>query len=229
MAVQPISTAHMAYATIDENSLFIHGGQVYTPLGYSSTTNQFFSLDLTQSWDVSEPAWKELKYPINFSAIWTPSGHSISVAPDGRSFTMWVLGQLTANYSIHEDSWSPSIDAATRATLSNTGMKATTDPTTGHVHIPGSGTNYSMTIYDFSNGRITYVPLIPAMGTAQRDYAFAWCQPRKTFLIFLSSDYSPIDPFYEYSPSTGQWSKVVSLVSFDCKNWGDGDDFFSCP
>ncbi|KAG0272680.1 hypothetical protein BGZ96_005226, partial [Linnemannia gamsii] len=72
----------MAYATIDENTFYIQGGNIHPPPGgvVTKVTLQLFSLDLTQNWDAASAPWKRLAIPS--SNLPQTYGHSMTVSPD---------------------------------------------------------------------------------------------------------------------------------------------------
>ncbi|KAF9198965.1 hypothetical protein BGZ49_000087 [Haplosporangium sp. Z 27] len=97
-----VSSANMAYGS-SNSILYVQGGQ-----GQSQTRlSQFFSLDLTSSWDVSSPAWKSLSLPTttNTSGI-VVSGGSGTLDPSGRFIvTSSQQHQTAAVYVYQQNLW----------------------------------------------------------------------------------------------------------------------------
>ncbi|KAF8933979.1 hypothetical protein BGZ47_010568, partial [Haplosporangium gracile] len=54
----PTMAYFSAYVTVDESTLYMQGGSSDSTTDI--TYNQFYSLDLTQSWDTSNPPWSEI-------------------------------------------------------------------------------------------------------------------------------------------------------------------------
>ncbi|KAK3830337.1 MAG: hypothetical protein J3R72DRAFT_455962 [Linnemannia gamsii] len=206
----PIPVTNMAYATIDEKTLYVHGGWVRTTF-----TTQFFSLDLTQdSWDVSSPPWRQLTYPNSeFDSV--SYGHSMSVSPDGRTLTVWIYSAETivVNYSVTDNRW-------TRLPIkyeNNNAARAVTDPTTGTVYIP-AGTVAESAVR--SNDLVKYnvasgisVEVIPSsVVIPQPGYLFVWSKVRKSFILYTGFS-NTTNPFYEYTPSNGKWKGLHTTGS----------------
>lgn len=206
---QPLSTSSMAYTTIDENTLYVQGGQVYNGLESApNASDQFYSLDLTQSWNTSSPPWKKLTPPDGLKGA---HGHSISVAPDSRTFTIWVFNKTRINviYNIDNNTWSSPPSPVSKEVISRIGLKAATDPTTGLVYIPDPGNlRNSMAVYGPSLEAVTTLTFDSELGTISENYSFAWCQLRKSFILFTG--YFATVSFFEYSPTTSGWSRLVS-------------------
>ncbi|KAF9912339.1 hypothetical protein EC991_011031 [Linnemannia zychae] len=217
----------MAYATVDEKTLYIHGGfkvpnsNIFEP--------QFFSLDLTQdTWDVSNPPWKQLPYSNVFgNTAVLPAQHALTVSQDGRTLSMWIGGEpvnkVFANYSITDNKW-------TRLSVSYNlffEVRAATDPTTGMVYFPaGDGL--------FTKAYQTLVKVDPSLRFTAEDIplsamhipgtpnAFVWNKLRSSFIIYLDSASAPPPayPFYEYTPSNRQWKALNTTGPYPIKSMG---------
>ncbi|KAK3831872.1 MAG: hypothetical protein J3R72DRAFT_244255 [Linnemannia gamsii] len=198
-----VSTFGMGYATVDENTLYVHGGgQWGRRQGESVTVPQFYSLDLTISgWDTSSPPWKALPY--------NPNVESMTVSLDGKTLTTWCTPG-TANYSIKSNSWTQPVGVNINL-LAN--QRPATDPSTGTVYFPGGAVNSTIK-YNFEQGQ-PVIESIPAnlfnTGTFFQ-YSFVWCQARKSFILFTDDGFNPNNPFFEYTPSNSQWKALVSLM-----------------
>lgn len=215
----PISSYGMAYATIDENTLYIHGGVNLQPGGgMTQLSSQFYSLDLTQNWDTSSPPWKVLPVPPLTFSLSLSSHHSMTVSPNRQTLTLWSAFPVdtAANYSINTTAWSqvPLTTTSLRGLqITGTGLHAATDPTTGLVYIPAAGFHNTnkMARFSFLTGESILIESSPRFGvTAQNSYSFAWCQTRKSFILF-SGDATIPAPFFEYSPRTNNWTILVCV------------------
>ncbi|KAF9141054.1 hypothetical protein BG015_001417, partial [Linnemannia schmuckeri] len=193
----------MAYATVDENTFYVHGGIRHQSLGGPMT--QFYALDLTQNWDTSNPPWRELA-PAPYGSH---SKHFITIPPDHQTLTIWSTGSLYSvfNYSIADAIWTRL--STTGLAIFGTGFHAATDPTNGAVYVPAAGpySNQKMSKFSFVTGSSTLIDVPPTLVAAQDGYSFAWCQTRKSFILFTGNTSTP-KLFFEYLPSTGQWGTM---------------------
>ncbi|KAF9123087.1 Multiple epidermal growth factor-like domains protein 8 [Mortierella sp. 14UC] len=197
----------MAYTTVDEKTLFIHGG-----ITVGLEQPQFFSLDLTQdSWDVSSPPWKTLVLTSSIGGTLVYA-HTFSTSPDGRTLTVWMglLGQV-ANYNIADNKWTqvplPEFKFAYA-------LPAATDPTTGTVYIPAGAFNNVRTMvkYNIASGHTTE-PIPSSVAISDRFKSFVWSKVRKSFILHAYTGETAY-PFYEYTPSNAQW-KVLSTTGLN--------------
>ncbi|KAK3804798.1 MAG: hypothetical protein J3R72DRAFT_130096 [Linnemannia gamsii] len=214
-AQAPVSTWAMAYATVDENTLYVHRG-IKTPApNQAIEVPQFYSLDLTKSgWDTSNPPWTVLT---SHDMALSGDLHSMTVSPDGKTLTTWYMrdsknpnAYLAANYSIADNSWT----LVPFSMALEFPQRPATDPTTGTVYIPGGSVN-SMIKYNFAQGQIITEPIPPLVKTdftTLYGYSFVWCQARKSF-IFFTSDISIKSSFFEYTPSNSQW-RLLPAIGF---------------
>jgi hypothetical protein len=205
----------MAYATINEDTFYVQGGTLITGTGSSTNTSQFYALDLTQpTWNTLNPPWKALVYPANLNALSLTAGHSISVAPDSSSFTMWIYSpNLIVNYNVASGVWTQVLPTPSLTLFQGSDLQAATDPTTGLVYIPGApGTYNTMSVYTPSIGMALSVPIPSTLVAATGFYTFVWSQIRKTFIFFSGNAATP-NPFFEFSPSAGKWTAMVRLLA----------------
>ncbi|KAF9082029.1 hypothetical protein BGX23_000183 [Mortierella sp. AD031] len=205
----------MAYTTIDENTLYIHGGIDYSDQNTttsSAKSKQFFALDLTlPSWNTSAPPWRQ----INVDGDSGPGAyvHSFSVSPDRRTLTVWdpVLNGTIMNYSLDTKAWTRVSARPAEYTTYGWGVQAASDPTTGFVYTPSgfSNSNNDMFVYDLSAKTATPAPMPPKDGFQLKWYAysFVWSEVRRSFLIFGGEgNFGPY--FYEYNPSGSNWTEI---------------------
>ena len=204
----------MGYTTINEDTFYIQGGTLITGTGTSaSNTSQFYALDLTQpTWDTLNPPWKALAYPIGLAALSTTAGHSISVAPDSSSFTMWIYNpNLIVTYNVASGAWAQVLPTPPTTLFKGNDLQAATDPSTGLVYIPGAAAHYNtMSVYSFSTGMSPSVAIPYTLIFGGGYYAFVWSQVRKTF-IYFGGDTATLNPFFEFSPTFSKWTTLVRL------------------
>ncbi|KAG0286344.1 hypothetical protein BGZ97_007468 [Linnemannia gamsii] len=212
-ATAPNMVYYPAYATVGENTLYIQGGaNVANP---SLKYNQFFSLDLSRSWNTSNPPWAEVTVtgiPARLKAAF----HSMSLSKDSKTLTIWDMYSsppYSVNYHLDTKKWEtlpvPSIQ---QPFVSNI-CKAATDPTTDRVYIPG-GSDTSMIAYDPSSKASSTIPM-PSGGTSLTwsKYTFAWNDVRQSFFYFGGYESPANSYFYEYAPAAATWTAMASSGS----------------
>ncbi|KAG0209110.1 hypothetical protein BGX28_000127 [Mortierella sp. GBA30] len=123
-------------AAASKNNIFYHGGS-----NGSAVSNELFSLDLTKTWPVSNPAWANLNPPKSGSGGPSSQHHSATVSKDGSTLLVTgpadnsqsTPGPFLYQYNIDAGTWStvnaPAAQAAAWVTRKDTGF--VTDPTTG--------------------------------------------------------------------------------------------------
>ncbi|KAG0070996.1 hypothetical protein BGZ89_011881 [Linnemannia elongata] len=204
----PVTGAGFARAA---TRLYVLGGLPSTanntlPLG------QFFSLDLTLTWNASSPAWTRLAsgpkqriFPVTFSK-------------NQKSMIVFRAGEpnYIRRYIVASGNWSLS---KVNLTYGNReGVGAVTDPNNGLVYIARGYTDInerSVDVYNVDTDNLSELPLPPATSfLAQRTYyGNVWCQPRKSILYFggyaLETQPAPISPdITEFVPSNQTWSTL---------------------
>jgi hypothetical protein len=103
----PYPVQEFSYSLVGSN-LFIYGGKFMNndlSTHYVNYTNQFFSLDLTTSWDVNSAPWKQLN-GAEYNNIWNFHGHA---SPDNSTFiasTNYLNETIFNSYSLVSGSWS---------------------------------------------------------------------------------------------------------------------------
>ncbi|KAG0078543.1 hypothetical protein BGZ90_004996 [Linnemannia elongata] len=209
----PMMVYNMAYATIDESTLYIHGGFNGTNSNYTTRFNQFFSLDLTQNWSTSDPPWTQILAVGSTPDRLTTAGHTMSISQSQNSqgflrdaVTVWdMVNPLTfaACYYFETKSWQelPAFPPPEPGPLRF--YQAATHPETGRVYIPGcAGT--SMLGYDRSTSTTSVLPM-PYLGniTSWNGYGFVWNAVRGSFFLFGGVGApSEVSYLYEYKMST---------------------------
>ncbi|KAG0210503.1 hypothetical protein BGX33_004856 [Mortierella sp. NVP41] len=210
----PIPASRTAYATHAEKTLFIQGGASAN----SHYENQFFSLDLTQSWNTSNPSWKVLPIGGGTASAPVEYGLAMAISNDGRTLMEWGARIGISTYDIQEGSW-VGIGVPQGVRTGFFGYVGATDPNTGLVYIPSVlNGGATMMVYDFVTGSTTAAPM-PPMSMLNRpvgNYAWAWNTPRQSMLLHGGANYgNGNDPFIngnlaEYSPITSRWTQLFT-------------------
>ncbi|KAF9997297.1 hypothetical protein BGZ80_001667 [Entomortierella chlamydospora] len=217
VAAQPKAVAYMAYASIDEKTFYIHGGEENKT---GPGLNQFFSLDLTQSgWNASNPPWKAISLGSGGVASPVDYQHSMTVSKDKQSLIIWGRASGLSVYHIPNDTWISTTALPQGSTLQPEGLHAVTDPTTGLIYVPsGANDAQSMMQYDPSNPTVAAVLPMPStlsdpvrkLGVSY--YSSVWSTQRNSMLMYGGGIFEPpgIDDiakpfFFEYIPSNKSW------------------------
>lgn len=218
-AQPPAGVANMAYTTVDENTLYVHGGSNTVAL---VEIGQFFALDLTvPSWDAANPPWKPVAVtgdsPPCLASI---SGHTMSVSQDHNTITVWAMSSSTCNKTISNfglvtKTWTP-IPPPAALSCCKFGVPAAMDPSTGLVYLPGG---YNMTLMMVYNMATKFATAAPMPGPSPQNptmvapmllgnYPTVWSTIRETLLLF-GSNQGPGSYFFEFVPPSGPWRDVV--------------------
>ncbi|KAF9284703.1 hypothetical protein BGZ88_009833 [Linnemannia elongata] len=219
-AQPPAGVANMAYTTVDENTLYVHGGSNTVAL---VEIGQFFALDLTvPSWDAANPPWKPVAVtgdsPPCLASI---SGHTMSVSQDHNTITVWAMSSSTCNKTISNfglvtKTWTP-IPPPAALSCCKFGVPAAMDPSTGLVYLPGG---YNMTLMMVYNMATKFATAAPMPGPSPQNptmvapmllgnYPTVWSTIRETLLLF-GSNQGPGSYFFEFVPPSGPWRDVIS-------------------
>lgn len=207
-------TYFVAYATVSENTLYIQGGIDVT--NSSNSYNQFFSLDLTRSWNTSNPPWSEVITAAGgrIPARLKTSFHSMSLSKDKKTLSIWDMyysPPYGTSFHLDTNKWEdlPTLPAQIPAGLKV--LKAATDATTDRVYIPGGAPDNGMLAYDPSS-KVSSTIAMPPGGTVTswNLYTFAWNDVRRSFLYFGGYDTPGQSYFYEYAPAAAApWTALV--------------------
>ncbi|KAF9152040.1 hypothetical protein BG015_005866 [Linnemannia schmuckeri] len=199
-----------AYATVDESTFYVQGGSnVSQP---NIIYDQFYSLDLTKSWNDTNPPWSAVPAVGLMPPRLKTWAHSISVSSNNKTLTFWDMFKspsYSINYHLETNSWEelPGLTA-----LQPSGFKmakAATDPTTDRVYIPG-GVGNSMLVFDASSKNSTTIADPPGPNnTSWNAYTFVWSNLRRSFLLFGGLTSPESSYFYEYTPTAANpWNAL---------------------
>ncbi|KAG0285517.1 hypothetical protein BGZ96_010256 [Linnemannia gamsii] len=199
----PAPVHSMAYATVDEKTLYIQGGD---PGQDGNLSNQFYSLDLTQSnWDISNPPWSTLATgAANIGALAT-ANHFMTVVDGGQSLMVWsslISGSNSISsesqivkYSISRLTWltRQSSDLGSNySTVPRFAKSGATDPATNFVYIPSVFQNDTgMTVYNatstssFQNSaKSAPMPTPLVRGGVLTGHSTVWSDYRNRMLVY---------------------------------------------
>ncbi|KAF9375424.1 hypothetical protein CPC16_000738 [Podila verticillata] len=216
-AQSPASVRRMGYTQVDDK-LFIQGGFD------TSSSSQFFFLDLSTSWPDLSPAWTKLRDGQSTAhlALTTVS----SAYGGGSKGSIIATGGMEAPtffsaYDIAGNSWS-NLTSVTKIPYTELeGHAAVTDPNTGLVYIIGgymNGTNIYNTLAVYNAGTKSMVSQQTAtLATSLIDVSAVWSTKRSTILTFGGSRANPSSPsavtpatVNEYDPNTKSWSVMAT-------------------
>lgn len=153
---------------IDKQALFIAGGYRNSSTGPRMT--QLFAIDLSVSWDSSDPTFKKL--PDSPLLYYGPS----TISADGKQWI--VVDNSTAYaYDIEKATWSTLV----QHDLTVVDQIAATDPDTGFIYIPATNNNYLMRLNVTSR---SYDRLIINKNVSEtNDFSAAWSAFQKKLFI----------------------------------------------
>ncbi|KAF9109222.1 Acyl-CoA-binding domain-containing protein 5 [Mortierella sp. AM989] len=212
-AESPISVTKMAYATVDETTFYVQMGILP---GGAMSTNQFFSLDLTQpSWSSASPPWKNLGSISTKRQGPSDFGPSMTVSADKQNLIVWggLFSEISV-YDITSGSWSESFESPANSSPLKEGLKAVTDPSSGLVYIP-SGANHGkdMMEYNPTAGTSRTLPMPSEFaGYGLAYYGAVWSTQRNSILLYgghlIKANGSANAQLFEFKPETASWSLI---------------------
>ncbi|CAO3566128.1 unnamed protein product [Mortierella alpina] len=202
--------SNMAFATLDEKTLYIQGGFINQQL----KSNQLFALDLTQqSWSATSPPWKPLNLGAGPQSAPSTSDHTMAVSKDKQRLIVSNPSGAMSTYNITSDSWlDPRILEQSPA---STGIhQAAMDPTTGYVYIPsGSDNGASMMVYNPTDGTASTASMPPAAG--QQGLSFfgaAWSTVRQSIILYGGLDSTGMNShLLEFQPVNSRWVNLNAV------------------
>lgn len=196
----------MAYATVDEKALYIQGGD---PGHGEILSNQFFSLDLTQSnWDTANPPWSTLVTGAAKTGAPATANHFMTVVDGGQSLMVWSVlfrernttssASEIVKYNFSSSTWlerQPSDFGSDYTAFPSFPKSGATDPATNLVYIPAVFRNDTgMTVYDITQATLTNsfgksaisVPMQPplAIGGVLTGHSTVWSDYRNRLLVY---------------------------------------------
>ncbi|KAG0375690.1 hypothetical protein BGX24_008775 [Mortierella sp. AD032] len=197
----------MAYTTVDENTLYIHGGMDTIT---KAVSGQFYALDLTvPAWDTSSPPWRQVtSNGIVPPSVYTASGTSASLSQDHKTISFWSASsdstKAITNFNLATGTWE-TIPAPVLMANSYFSLPATTDPNTGLVYVPNGFADKTMMVYNPLTRTTTSLPMPPMLLSDW--FPAVWSSVRGTVLV-LGGEGAVLSYFYEFKPPSGPWTEV---------------------
>ncbi|KAF9931269.1 hypothetical protein FBU30_010498 [Linnemannia zychae] len=204
-AIAPVPVTYGGYAS-DEKTLYIRGGS--TTVNPVNPTGQFYALDMTKSWNTTDPAWQTITSDSKATYY-----NSLALSSPNQLIE-WSLdpGMTIFNLSPPSGTSSPYPSGLNR----QFGMQIAVDPTTGMAGVPCAASNgTAMVTFKAGEWTITTVAM-PTTGLAQRisHYSFVWSSVRSTengtkMIVFggqRATDWKPLSAIYVLDMNTLQWT-----------------------
>ncbi|KAF8977074.1 hypothetical protein BGZ46_007688 [Entomortierella lignicola] len=204
---QPLVTYAAATVSIEGQGMYILGGIVTATVTTTVTpfVEQSFMIDLSQSWNTTNPVYKKLPNGP------TTSSYSSSISPNGQDLITFANG-TAYTYDLTSSVWTPII---TNVNISRTnGLFAVTDQKAGVVYIPygynvlsGNWYTSSMLALNVNTKAISAIPMDPAINSTYY-YATAWSAQYSSLYILSSG--GTTSNFYTYTSALG-WKDMTSI------------------
>lgn len=204
----------MAYTTVDERTIFIQSG------GSTSlnTSVAFYSLDLTRSWDISNPPWAPVDivgaYPERLDArgttmVYSRSLQTLTTLDFVRSPAYATQFHLAAGV-LKDLSGLPPTQASLNAIG---GLAGAVDPTSNHVYIPGAYAGGTLMLdYDLVSKTATTqpMPVVTSRTSSWSGYTFVFNEFRGSFFLWGGRGSSESPYFFEFKPgNSNPWTELV--------------------
>ncbi|KAF9201934.1 hypothetical protein BGZ49_007865 [Haplosporangium sp. Z 27] len=204
---QPLVTYAASSAFVEGQAIYILGG-----LGVANATStssnfiqQSFMIDLSQSWNTTNPVYKKL------SNGPTATAYSVALSPNGQDLIVFANG-TAFTYDLKSNTWSL---IYTNSYISRTnGLSAVTDPKAGVVYVPygyngvnSSWYTSSMLAIKVSTNAISSIPMDPAINSTYY-YATAWSAQYSSLYILSSG--GTTSNLFTYTSALG-WKDMTSI------------------
>ncbi|KAF9110693.1 hypothetical protein BGX27_006003 [Mortierella sp. AM989] len=205
----PHSAASAAYATVDERTLYIFGGNS-KEVGWGT---QFFSLDLTKSgWDVTNPPWT----PLSIGSITMSYAvyNTMTISKTQYSLILWSYTGKVSAFDIQGGSRSQVLQDRdfTREISGGNLSTSVADPSSGIIYVPYF--NDSMEMVEFNPATLLQqsLPVSNDIPGVLDSYGVVWSTKRKSIILSGGkSTLSPNNKLVEYVPSLSNW-KVLNTT-----------------
>ncbi|KAF9142470.1 hypothetical protein BG015_000843 [Linnemannia schmuckeri] len=204
----------MAFTTVDERTFYFQGGGG-TPL---NTSESFYSLDLTHSWETVSPPWTPVHivgpYPERLAAL----GNTMVYSRSLQTLTTLDLIRSSA-FITHFDLATGTYEdlsglPPTQVSLNATdGVAGAVDPTTNHVYIPGAYAGGTLMLdFDLVSRTATtlLLPAVASKTSGWSGYTFVWNEVRRSFFLWGGRGHSESSYFFEFKPGNVMpWTELV--------------------
>ncbi|KAG0041165.1 hypothetical protein BGZ83_002227 [Gryganskiella cystojenkinii] len=207
----PVSVEEMASVRAGSR-LYINGGSVYKNNNLTLSSGQFFSLDLSQSWDVNSAPWQALSSTSPNIRI------SMVASPDNKTIYRLALNvddgtvELT-NYNIGTDAWDSSIVSLPYLKEDRQGMRAIMDPNTRVIYMNGP-TN--LNIYNLNASKFS-TQLLPTYVLKSRYYGGGVYNKLRNSLMYFGGWYYNKNKTVQFDPL----ATYVSEYNLTAKTWAN--------
>jgi len=193
------------------SKLLVSGGRAVVNNVQANLTGQLFALDLSQSWDVSNPPWTQLAG--STPAYW----YYMVAAPDNNTVYTLASGinnsMTVSTYNVQANVWLPSVMTMPVTTETRQGVRPILDPTSLLIYLDAS---IYLDVFNPNSGGLTSVLSMPPNTFTSRMFAGGvYNQARHSLLYYGGLNYSiefDLLATYvtEYTISTKIWSNLVS-------------------
>ncbi|KAF9433720.1 hypothetical protein BGZ76_009053 [Entomortierella beljakovae] len=198
----------MAYTTINEKTLYIQGGNLYT-----ESTNQFFSLDLSANWSVTNPPWKNLG--LGTSGTFAPNDTECAMVSsmDNSELIVWGNNVGISTYNIASGLWSDGMISQPGGLVAAVGKTIEKDPRSGLIYKLGkTATSQTFISYNPNTKDVRTLSLpLPMIAVELFYHTLTWSSKRNTIILFggyFIDQQHNNNITYEYSPDRDLWSEL---------------------
>ncbi|KAI1316453.1 hypothetical protein EDD11_009943 [Mortierella claussenii] len=211
----------MAFALIGD-LFYIHSGSTHD----DGLVQQFYALDLTQSWNTTQPVWISLP-PGPYNGY-----HSAGYSSDNNTFI--TFGQDTGaradilpnywrfQYDIQAKTWS-SGNPSGLADSSRRDISAVTNPQANQIYILGGDAGVAGTVvsnvfdtYDVATGTLTEITTPPTGPQKAYTYAAVWLSRSPSSMLVIGGQMNGglAQALWVYNPTTKAWSTQATTGTF---------------
>lgn len=195
----PVATRGSISGFIDGKAMYVLGG-VNNQI---QTTAQYFSLDLSTSWDIASPAYTKLLDGVK-------NGYNPGALLNDSS-TMFIMSDVgTYSYYNVRNGTLTSYTSTNSFNTTYTGLSAVTNPKTGRVYVP----NGYLGILSTTPSLLRFDPATKTMDSGEmptalqelREYSVAWSEFLDAMLFFGGNvNVDPSSALYRYDYADGSW------------------------
>ncbi|KAF9154545.1 hypothetical protein BGX20_004642 [Mortierella sp. AD010] len=171
-----------------------------------AVTSQTFMIDLSASWNTSEPIYKKLPN----GPIGSPGSAVAALSPNNQ-LLFTLVNNTIYTYDLESRAWNNVITNTNFSSFA--GISAVTDPNTGIIYIPNGYTNptlTSMLAIDSESETTNTIAMDPMLAQSSY-YSAAW----NTELGSMILTGGTINGLYAYNPISNGWSNLTSLAKGD--------------
>ncbi|KAF8938167.1 hypothetical protein EDD21DRAFT_411529 [Dissophora ornata] len=188
----PLVTTGASSAYVEDQGLYILGGSPIADSGFA--TPQAVMMDLSVSWNASQPVFKALP---NGPNTWSmPS----SVTADGKNWFTMTNGTGYV-YNFQSAAWSTALPQSENLNSAR-GLSGVTDPDTGIIYVPNgyidTNNNTSLLKVDLAAKTFDSAPMYGHLNSSHL-FSSAWSSHLKSIVFFVESE----TDIYTYNTTEG--------------------------